>query len=61
MNLLTKEQVAVLWNVSSRTIENYCRKGLLPYIKVGGTIRFDESVLKTSFVSKVDEKKKQVA
>ena len=38
--LLTKKQVAKALCVTTRTISNWVRRGVLPHIKVGGRILF---------------------
>ncbi len=37
---LTKQQVAELLHVSPRSIDNYMRRGLLVFLKLGRTVRF---------------------
>lgn len=37
---ITKQQLAQHFNVSARTIENWRRRGVLPYVKVGKVLRF---------------------
>ena len=38
--LLTKIQVAELLNVTSRTVDCWMKRGLLPYYKIGRAVRF---------------------
>jgi excisionase family DNA binding protein len=38
--LLRKEQIADWLQVTTRTIDDYMRKGLLPFYKIGRTVRF---------------------
>jgi excisionase family DNA binding protein len=39
--LLTKRGIASLLHISIRTLDTWMKKGLVPYIKVGGkTVRF---------------------
>jgi excisionase family DNA binding protein len=42
-NLLTKEQVAQRLQVTTRTLESYQRKGRVPFLKIGRTVRFSWS------------------
>jgi excisionase family DNA binding protein len=37
---LTKEQVAALLQVVPRTLDSFMVRGLIPYIKIGRTVRF---------------------
>lgn len=37
---LDKEEVAKLFSVTVRTIDQWRGKGLLPYYKIGGLVRF---------------------
>ena len=41
--LLTKRQVAELLNVTPRSIDNWMKRGLLPYLKIGRSVRFNAS------------------
>jgi excisionase family DNA binding protein len=36
-----KSSIARLNSVSTRTVENWMKKGLIPYTKIGGVVRFD--------------------
>ena len=38
--LLTKSEVAGICRVKTRTIDNWMKKGFLPYYKVGAAVRF---------------------
>ena len=38
---LTIREVAVLFRVTRRTILNWQQQGLIPYYKIGRTVRFD--------------------
>jgi excisionase family DNA binding protein len=38
-----KNHVAAMLNVSTRTVDNLMRSGRIPYIKIGGAVRFDLS------------------
>jgi excisionase family DNA binding protein len=38
--LLRKDQIAEWLQVTTRTIDDYMRKGLLPFYKIGRTVRF---------------------
>ena len=43
MKLLTKKEVAALLKVSTRTVENFTNRGILPKIIIGNkTIRYPE-------------------
>ena len=42
MRLLTKAEVAAAAKVSKRTVENWMRRGMLGYVKIGGIVRFPE-------------------
>ena len=47
LSFLKKSQVAKMFQVSERTIENWVRDGLLPALQIGHSIRFDlDAVLK---------------
>jgi len=39
--LLTKDQLAEIMHVRSRTIDNWMKGGVLPYLKIGKTVRFE--------------------
>lgn len=39
--LLTRKQVAEFLHVSVRTIENYCQRGILPFVVIPAGKRFD--------------------
>lgn len=43
--LLTKKQVAALLGVTARTIDNWCRAGILPFIALPAGKRFRRSDL----------------
>ena len=36
-----KSSIARINSVSTRTVENWMKKGLIPYTKIGGLVRFD--------------------
>ena len=38
--LLKKGQLAKNLNLSQRTIENFMRRGWIPYVKIGKSVRF---------------------
>ena len=40
-SLLTRKQVARRLNVTPRTIENYCQRGIIPFVVLPGGRRFD--------------------
>ena len=39
--LLNKLQLSRALNLSPRSVENYMRKGWVPYVRVGRSVRFD--------------------
>ena len=39
--LLNKKQVARLLNVSQRSVDNWMKRGWLPYLKIGRSVRFN--------------------
>jgi excisionase family DNA binding protein len=39
--LLNKKQMAELLNVTPRSVDNWMKRGLLPYLKIGRSVRFD--------------------
>ena len=39
--LVTKKELAPVLRVSTRTVDNWQRKKILPYIKVGRLVRFN--------------------
>ena len=45
--MLTKKQMAAFAGVQPRTIDNWMKVGLMPYLKIGKTVRFDpDAVMK---------------
>jgi DNA-binding transcriptional MerR regulator len=44
-SLLTKKQLALRLNVTPRTIENYCQRGIIPYVRIPAGKRFDPAVI----------------
>gem|GEM_PF-3185852 len=40
---MTVPQVADRFSLATSTIYDYCRKGLLPYVRVYGCLRFDRT------------------
>ena len=42
-NLLTKRELADVYRVSTRTVSNWMKSGVLPYLKVGRVVRFDRA------------------
>lgn len=45
--ILDKQAAASLIGCTTRTLENYMRGGLVPYLKLGRTVKFDrEDILK---------------
>ncbi len=42
-HFLTKRELAALAKVSGRTVENWQRDRLLPYIKIGNVVRYERS------------------
>ena len=45
LSLMDKKQAAQLLQITTRTLENHMRAGLLPYLKIGRTVRFDRADL----------------
>lgn len=43
--LLTSDEVAGLFRISKRTVERLAKSGVLPCIKVGGSVRFREQAI----------------
>jgi excisionase family DNA binding protein len=43
--ILTKKQAAELLHITTRTVEDWMKRGLLPYLKIGRTVRFKEDDL----------------
>jgi hypothetical protein len=41
-SLITKKELATQYSVSQRTVENWM--SFLPYVKVGGVVRFDREL-----------------
>jgi len=39
--LLNKKQVAELLNVTPRCVDNWMKRGFLPYLKIGRSVRFN--------------------
>jgi len=42
VEFMTVDQVAEMLHLSRRTIQDYCWKGLIPYIKIGKIVRFNK-------------------
>ena len=48
MNLIDKKQMAARLAVTPRTLENWMKRGLVPYIRIGRVVRYDlEEVIGT--------------
>jgi excisionase family DNA binding protein len=45
-NLLTKREVAELFRVSLRTVSNWMRCGIVPFIRIGSVVRFDRDAVR---------------
>ena len=45
-NLLTKREVAELFRVSLRTVSNWMRRGIVPFIRIGSVVRFDPDAVR---------------
>ena len=39
--LLKKAQLAEELNISTRSVENFMRRGWIPYVRIGRSVRFD--------------------
>lgn len=50
--LLTAKELSEILKVSPRTIREWTRKNMIPYMKLGGTIRFNERQIETWLVKK---------
>ena len=44
---LTKKDVAMLLRVSARTVDNWCKAGLLPFVALPAGKRFDPAAVET--------------
>ena len=51
--VLTKRQLALHFQVSARTIENWCQRGYLSYYKVGKVVRFRLSDIQNEWDAKL--------
>ncbi len=51
--VLTKRQLATHFQVSLRTIDNWCQKGHLPHYKIGRRVRFRLSDIQTEWNAKL--------
>jgi excisionase family DNA binding protein len=47
MSFFTKGEIAAKLGVSTITVDRLRRRGLLPYRRIGGTVRFTENDLNT--------------
>ena len=47
MTLLTITEASEFIRVTPRSIKNYMKKGIVPYMKIGGTVRIDREDLLT--------------
>ena len=45
-NLLTKREVAELFRVSLRTVSNWMRCGIVPFIRIRSVVRFDRDAVR---------------
>ena len=43
--MMTKTQMATFAGVKPRTIDNWMKVGLVPYLKIGKTVRFDPTTV----------------
>lgn len=51
--LLTKEDVAGLFQVTTRAVDNWMKEGVLPYFKIGRrTVRFNMADVKQAIASR---------
>lgn len=46
---LTKDDVIRLLKISKRTLDNWTKRKILPYIRIGRTVRFQWSEVETAF------------
>ena len=44
-NLLTREEAAVYLGLSPKTIWSHSRRGLLPFVRIGGLVRYRRQAL----------------
>jgi excisionase family DNA binding protein len=51
--VLTKRQLAAHFQVSLRTIDNWCQKGHLPHYKIGRMVRFRLSDIQAAWDAKL--------
>ena len=51
--VLTKRQLAAHFQVSLRTIDNWCQKGHLPHYKIGKIVRFKLSDIQAEWDAKL--------
>ena len=52
--LVTRDQLAVAVVTSARTIDNWREQGIIPFIKVGGVVRFDVAKVKHALESRFE-------
>jgi excisionase family DNA binding protein len=48
---LNKSQVAALFQITSRTVESWMKRGLIPFVKIGKTVRFRARDIDTSVLT----------
>ena len=52
----TKTEIAEMFNVTTKTVENWISKGM-PFYKVGGTIRYEENEVLEWFKDRSEKEK----
>ena len=52
--LVTKSELAKAIMTSPRTIDNWREKGIIPFIKVGGIVRFDLAKVKAALEARFE-------
>ena len=45
-SLLTKRELAGLFNVSLRTVSNWMQRGVVPFIRIQSVVRFDREAVR---------------
>ncbi len=53
--LLTSEQLSEILGVSTKTLNNWRYKGLIPYAKINGLVRYDEEQIQEWIKNKAKE------
>jgi excisionase family DNA binding protein len=48
----SKDDVARVFNVSTKTVFNWMQRRLIPYVRIGHTIRFDPAEVKAAILKR---------